>query len=81
MELIRQLNKYFEKNDIDKIDSALEHYIAEKGYKRHKQGKHELAKLCDELKARIQCPGRGYIAYSYISSDANDMRTRQPFLC
>ena len=144
MELIRQLNKYFEKNDIDikysilkypnieyimKIDSALEHYIAEKGYKRHKQGKHELAKLCDELKARAKSiwqyalqsdilgernsfsktdpdatfmhmkydyynhtnvfkPGynvqvgvnNGYIAYSYISSDANDMRTLQPFL-
>ena len=144
MELIRQLNKYFEKNDIDikysilkypnieyimKIDSALEHYIAEKGYKRHKQGKHELAKLCDELKARAKSiwqyalqsdilgernsfsktdpdatfmhmkydyynhtnvfkPGynvqvgvnNGYIAFSYISSDANDMRTLQPFL-
>ena len=67
MELIRQLNKYFEKHDIDikysilkypsikyiiKIDSALECYIAEKGYKCHRKGKHELSKLCDELKTK-----------------------------
>ena len=69
MELIRQLNKYFEKHDIDikysilkypnieyiiRIDSALEHYIAEKGYKRHRQGKHEFTKLCDELKTKAK---------------------------
>ena len=143
MELIRQLNKYFEKHDIDikysilkypsieyiiKIDSALESYIAEKGYKRHRKGKHELSKLCDKLKTKaldiwkyalqndilgnrnsfsktdpdatfmhmkydyynhtnVFKPGynvqvgvnNGYIAFSYISSDANDIRTLQPF--
>ena len=143
MELLRQVNRYFKKHEIDihysilkypnieymiKIDEALENWLKEKEHIRKGRGKHEIAKLCDELKksavkmwqyaiqedilgernsfsktdpdatfmhmkydyynhTNVFKPGynvqigvnNGYIAYQYISSDANDMRTLQPF--
>lgn len=65
IEIIRQINRYFKKEEIDirysilkepdidyliMIDEALEKYIEQKGLIRKRRGKHELAKLCDELK-------------------------------
>ena len=135
MELLRQVNRYFKKHEIDihysilkypnieymiKIDEALENWLKEKEHIRKGRGKHEIAKLCDELKksavkmwqyaiqedilgernsfsktdpdatfmhmkydyynhTNVFKPGynvqigvnNGYIAYQYISSDAN----------
>lgn len=110
------------------VYEALEHWLKEKGYKRKGRGKHEIAKLCDELKenavklwqyamqkdilgernsfsktdpdatfmhmkydyynhTNVFKPGynvqvgvnNGYIAYTYISSDGNDLKTLQPW--
>lgn len=143
MELLRQINQYFKKHEINiqysllkypnieymiQIDETLENWLKEKGYIRKGRGKHEIAKLCDELKksavkmwqyamqedilgnrnsfsktdpdatfmhmkydyynhTNVFKPGynvqvgvsNGYIAYSYISGDTNDIRTLQPF--
>ena len=143
MELLRQVNRYFKKYGIDicysvlkepsieymiEIDEALEKWLQVKQYKRKGRGKHEIAKLCDELKKKavklweyaihkdilgnrnsfsktdpdatfmhmkydyynhtnVFKPGynvqvgvnNGYIAFTYISSDTNDMKTLQPF--
>ncbi|QIX10127.1 hypothetical protein [[Clostridium] innocuum] len=35
-----------------KIDEALENWLKEKEYIRKGRGKHEIAKLCDELKKK-----------------------------
>ena len=58
MELIRQLNKYFEKHNIDIKYSILKYPSI-------------------EFQVGVN---NGYIAFNYISSDANDIRTLQPFL-
>ena len=143
MELLRQVNRYFKKHEIDihysilkypnieymiKIDEALEKWLKEKRHIRKGRGKHEIAKLCGELKksavkmwqyamqddilgernsfsktdpdatfmhmkydyynhTNVFKPGynvqigvsNGYIAYQYISSDVNDIKTLQPF--
>ena len=65
IEIIRQINTYFKKNEINirysiikepsieyliEIDERIEKYIAEKKFIRRRRGKHELAKLVDELK-------------------------------
>ena len=65
MELLKQVNRYFKKHEINinysilkypnieymiKIDEALENWLKEKEYIRKGRGKHEIAKLCDELK-------------------------------
>ena len=65
MELLRQINQYFKKHEINiqysllkypnieymiQIDETLENWLKEKGYVRKGRGKHEIAKLCDELK-------------------------------
>ena len=143
MELLKQVNRYFKKHEINinysilkypnieymiKIDEALENWLKEKEYIRKGRGKHEIAKLCDELKksavkmweyaiqediledrnsfsktdpdatfmhmkydyynhTNVFKPGynvqigvnNGYIAYQYLSSDPNDIKTLQPF--
>lgn len=65
MDIIMRVNTFFKKEGLDvrysilkkpdieyliKIDEALENYIQAKSYVRKRKGKHELSKLCDELK-------------------------------
>ena len=141
MELLRQVNRYFKKHEIDihysilkypnieymiKIDEALENWLKEKEHIRKGRGKHQDRKIVEWNRRKVQSrcwqyanqedilgernsfsktdpdatfmhmkydyynhtnvfkPGynvqigvnNGYIAYQYISSDANDMRTR-----
>jgi len=144
IEGLRKVNHYFKKEGIDicysilkqpnidymiAVDDALENWLKEKKYKRKGRGKHEIAKLCDELKERavklwqyamqkdilgernsfsktdpdatfmhmkydyynhtnVFKPGynvqvgvnNGYIAYTYISSEGNDLKTLQPWI-
>lgn len=143
IEIIRQINKYYKSVGLEtqysivkepdiayliEIDERLEAYIEKKGFTRRRRGKHELAKLCDELKksavkmweytmsedilgkrnsysktdpdatfmhmkydyynhTNVFKPGynvqvgvnNGYIAMMYISADANDVKTLEPF--
>lgn len=144
IEGLRKVNRYFKKEGIDicysiikqpnidymiAVDEALEGWLKEKECKRKGRGKHEIAKLCDELKesavklwkyamqkdilgernsfsktdpdatfmhmkydyynhTNVFKPGynvqvgvnNGYIAYTYISSDGNDLKTLQPWI-